>query len=171
MSIFSCILRDCAILLAITVTDVAIAGHAIKDDFTWKDDDVVLMVARVIDVGTRPTDANNIGGNAWAVIEPVAILAGELDPTSVHTLHVTFYYSRITPGRTELPPKGCTILAIVQGENFIISDECKFMPDQAAMVVVDGLGDRRIIDTVNRLRKVRLAGGRAPSTTTATTQP
>ena len=55
-------------------------------------------------------------------------------------------------------------MAVVSEGKFIISDSCTFMPDDSPLVVINGLGDKSVRETIDRLRKVRLAPAATQST-------
>jgi hypothetical protein len=145
-------------LLSVLMTSrYARAGGAIYSDLLWSENNEALVIAQVVDDGPRVLNADHIGGNAFAVLEPLAVLAGQLDPSATPDIKVTFYQGPGARHIFNLPPKGSLVLAVVSDKNFIISDTCTFMPDGSPLVVLDGLGDRRILETIGRLRKVRLA--------------
>ena len=64
-----------------------------------------------------------------------------------------------------IPPDGAVVMVVIQfipqGENhpadtgFITPDECVFMPDLSAMVVVTGVDDARVAETLKRIQKAR----------------
>lgn len=94
----------------------------------------------------------------FAVIEPVATLAGALDPSTHSTLHVSMYVApRGAPTALNKPPiVGSYIVAIIQGYDFIPSDVCTFMPDDgAAFVQVSGLSDPKVLGILKAIRDAR----------------
>jgi hypothetical protein len=54
---------------------------------------------------------------------------------------------------------------------FVVSDVCTFMPTGSALVVVDGLGDRRVAETVGKLRDARTHPDRDPNARPPSTAP
>jgi hypothetical protein len=163
-------LRSFCVLVVFTTCQSVWAGSSINSNLLWSENDVMLVIARVVDDGSRVLNADNVGGNAFAVLEPLALLAGPGDPSATPNLKVTFYYGPGAENIHDIPPKGALILAVVMEKNFIISDTCTFMPEGSPLVVLNGFGDRKITDTIDRLRKVRLA---SPATQPAvsTTRP
>jgi hypothetical protein len=133
----------------------------------WTEDHFVVLVARITDE-PKHVDGADSPHYYKMTIEPLATLAGAFDASDHADLQVTLYIGG--PNIREVPPGGATVLAVVKDSNFIVSDYCMFMPDHSSLVVIDGLGDHKVIETIDRLRKVRLA---SPATQPAvsTTRP
>jgi hypothetical protein len=143
----------------------------------WKEDRYAVVVARITDIA----DAENADGVGLhtANLHPLATLAGAIDPSAAPVLRATFYVGQ--PTTPASPPTGSTVLAVIQlvggqeaekgqaaDEAFIVSDYCRFMPDNSPLVVIDGLGDRRVLETLQRLQEVRARPDSASSTRAAT---
>ena len=86
-------------------------------------------------------------------IEPLATVAGKFDPTEHAKLRVEFFVG--TSSIPEAPAEGDVIMIVLQGGDFIVSDVCQFMPHDLPLVVVDGLNDPRVHDTLKRIREAR----------------
>jgi hypothetical protein len=75
--------------------------------------------------------------------------AGILDPKQ----DVEFYVG--TPTIPNAPGEGEYIMIVLKDGHFIVSDECEFMPHGLPLVVIDGLGDPRVHDTLKKARDAR----------------
>lgn len=56
----------------------------------------------------------------------------------------------------------------------IVADICTFMPEKRALVVIDGLGDPRVLETLKKVQEARAnptPDPYRPSTTQPTSQP
>jgi hypothetical protein len=119
----------------------------------WTEDHFVVLLARIANEA-KHVDGADSPHYYKMTIQPLATLAGAFDASEQAGLKVTLYIGG--PNIRDIPPVGATVLAVVKDSNFIVSDTCMFMPDHSPLAVVDGLGDRRVIETIDRLRKVRL---------------
>ncbi|HEX5243847.1 MAG TPA: hypothetical protein VFW23_11345 [Tepidisphaeraceae bacterium] len=90
-----------------------------------------------------------------ATLEPLCTIAGLLDPSDHRELHVVFYSDGMTSSIRSVPKRGDLILAVIRGDDFIVSDICRFMPDESSLVVVNGLNDPRIPGTLKRIQDAR----------------
>lgn len=107
-----------------------------------------------------------------ASINPEATLAGVLDPSVNPTIRVSFYVDPpTTQGVTtyvrNIPPAGATVLAVL--EYLPINDQteerayrvtpniCTFMPEESGMVIIKGLDDPKVAETLKRIQKARAA--------------
>jgi hypothetical protein len=132
-----------------------------------------LIVARVIDVRAidRKIDPED-DDTHLLLLEPLLTLAGSFDPSQQSELRVRLCVADHADSVGEAPPKGSTILVVIyHGEIAgdvtrpalcIPTARCLFMPDDAALVVLKDAADKRILETV---RKVRAARGAKKNTT------
>jgi hypothetical protein len=95
---------------------------------------------------------------------PKATIGGTLDPSLYPTLPAVFYVGKAVGAIAELPREGALVLAVLQLERedrhakasaLIFSDICTFMPGEAAMVVLKGLDDPRVTETLKKLQDAR----------------
>jgi hypothetical protein len=103
-----------------------------------------------------------------ATLKPIGTLAGAFDPSLNSDLRVRFYVGHMVSSIKEPPGGGATVLAVIRtkilhGEetepsDWIVSDLCTFMPGNAGLVEIEGLGDPRILETLRRLREARASG-------------
>ena len=108
-----------------------------------------------------------------ATLAPRAAIAGPFDPSLYPTIPVSFDVSWTSSSIHEPPPNGATVMVVLQfmpkgGGNpvdsaFIVSDECEFMPGETALVVIKGLDDPRVAETLKKIQAARLH--QKPSTT------
>jgi len=127
-----------------------------------------------------------------AMFVPLATLAGSLDPSLRRVLDVRFFAGSDYSSIDRLPANGAIVVAVVQLDrfqaderepsNWIVSDLCLFMPKHSGLVVVDGLNDPRVAETLKKIQGTREAADRAersklptqpsgPPATQPTTQP
>ena len=130
------------------------------------------------------------GPNEWAArFSPLMTLAGVFDPTERTGIPVSFYVEMRTSSVRELPPKGhegSLVIAVLgihdkeQGntKTFIVSDICTFMPDGSSLVVITGLDDPELVETIKKVQDGRLQPipnmvipSRSPTTRPATVAP
>jgi hypothetical protein len=112
-----------------------------------------VIIARVRDV--KEFDGDRSLGTHQATLEPSLTLAGYCDPSAEVVLHVKFYCGTIATSIHAVPPTGAMVLAVMSNKDYVVSQACKFMPDESALVVIDGLNDARVMDTILKLRKAR----------------
>jgi hypothetical protein len=87
------------------------------------------------------------------VIEPLATVAGTFDPSEHASEDVQFYVG--TPSIPLSPAEGNIIMIVLRDGNFVVSDECQFMAHDLPLVVIDGIGDARVHDTLKKVREAR----------------
>lgn len=123
-----------------------------KERGLWGEGGYSVIIARVLKTSELPPEPDQ--GTHRLALEPLALLAGSIDPSSDRILDVTMYARGQTS--TQLVPHiGGVVIAVVSRKNFIVSDLCTFMPGRSALVQVDGLGDRRVIETIKAIRDAR----------------
>lgn len=162
------IIATCAALLALTCHARAGLGTITgKEAEGWDSGYYNVVVGTIHDVQKeqdQPPERHR------ALLVPRATLGGTFDCSLHPKLPVTFYIGAATSSVTRIPPEGASVLVLIQflpGENgqtaagFIFSDICTFMPDKSAMVVINGMDDPRLVDTLKRLQDAR--AHRAPS--------
>jgi hypothetical protein len=115
--------------------------------------------------------------NYAIALKPIAVLAGVLDPGGVSTpLKAHAHIGSYGTNNREPPRKDAMAIIVLQivtpdspgdgGEPqkkpapsdsyFIVSDICTFMPDpRGSICEVTGLNDRRVIETIEKLRDAR----------------
>ena len=129
------------------------------------EDNCRVIVARVDRVWVGKSDDGRPRDRA--VLIPLATIAGPFDPTAVERLEVELYSRPPTSSIPEAPKAGAIVLAVVRvgalvhddpkPRNVVPSEYCAFMPKEAALVTVSGLGDPVIVETAERIRKARAA--------------
>ncbi len=145
-----------AVITLCTPSHAGIATTTGKEWRLWSEGDYSVVVARVVEIERAKGD-NGDAGVYFATFEPIALLAGSLDPSLNPSIHVSMYVGNIGGGTSisDAPDKGSMVLAVVQHGNFVVSDICTFMPKNSAMVQITGLGDARIIETLKKLQDAR----------------
>jgi hypothetical protein len=133
----------------------------------WTEGEFSVVVVRVKGVGKREWDADDVPGNAWMTVEPLATLAGSFDPSADRRLKVTFYEYGDERG---LPRQGTVAVAVFRTKAFVVNEDCDFMPNGVGIMEITGFGDAKLLQTINTLREER-AKGPLPPPTTSTTQP
>jgi hypothetical protein len=153
------------IVLLLALANVATAGLGTttgKEPGRWTDDQYNVVVGVI-------TNVQRVRGEGYqpyqATISPRATLGGTLDPSLHSSLPVRFYVSELTSSINRPPPEGATVMAVVQflpkeapgqqDAGFIVSDLCTFMPDRSALVVIKGLDDPRVAETLKKLQDAR----------------
>lgn len=120
-----------------------------------------IIIARVVALSKAKegSDLANNGYRDLATLEPLATLAGLLDPSLRPKVDVGLWISD-APGfkTTKLPPVGAIVLAMIMAnDQTIFPETCPVMPDGSGLVVLDGVGDRRVHETLERIRVARAA--------------
>jgi hypothetical protein len=111
----------------------------------------VVGIFHNIHKSTAPTD------KFLATLEPRALLCGTLDPSLNAAVTVAFLPG-LGSSYQKAPRDGATVIAVVARDETgvgIVSDFCDFMPGQSSLVEIDGLGDPRVFQTLQRLQKAR----------------
>lgn len=144
------------------------------DEGLWDEGGHSLIVARVRSVEALPS---KVGPTHRAVLEPLATLAGHLDPSAQSTIVVLLYAQAMGTSVHAAPEKGDWILAVIwaaatdgderQKSLYIESAFCRFMPKDAAVVVIRGLDDSIVKETLTRIQTSRLKA-KAPTSAPAT---
>lgn len=161
----------CIALLTILFVCVGHAGAALtalngKESEGWDDGSYSIVVAKI-----RKIKQSDKYGNYTAVIEPMATLAGILDPSVHPVLPVRFGVDLPTAQSSSsyirrVPPDGATVLAVVscftaesvakaKREYWIAGSICTFMPEQSGMIAIRGLDDPKVILTLQRIQLAR----------------
>jgi hypothetical protein len=98
-------------------------------------------------------------GTHKLTLEPLAVIAGNLDPSTHPKLDLVVWIVD-APGmmiKTE-PHVGDTVMAVVMwNDKSVEPGPCDFMPGQSGLVVLDGLGDKHVHETLERIRAGRAA--------------
>jgi hypothetical protein len=133
------------------------AGNAPVDGtehWLWTDDQYSVIVARVVDI--KPTNHREDPATYTATLEPIATLAGQLDPSIHRELHAVLHAGVAAVLTIHAPPsKGAIVLAVMIGEDKILSDAATFMPSRIPLVEIDGLDDKRVLETLHRIQEAR----------------
>jgi len=117
----------------------------------WDEGGYFLIVAQVKEVAAVSGDKSR--GNYKATLIPYATLAGVFDPGEDSSLEVTFTCGVPRPISIKaVPKKGAIVLAVLGGKDWVTDDDCSFMPDRSALVTIDGMADKRVIETIRKLR-------------------
>jgi hypothetical protein len=145
----------------------------------WETGYYNVVVAAIADV-KRDTDQAGESRRYRATIVPKATLGGAFDSSLYPALPVVFYVGKAVGAIEEAPPDGALVLVVLQLDReeaagkpfaFIFSDICKFMPGEAAMVVINSLDDPRVVDTLKRLQDARAHPDPKPNVRPANKQP
>jgi hypothetical protein len=148
---------------------------------TWnKEGGYSVVVARLTDIRKQPAGSAN--GTHVGRLEPLVVLAGTLDPTSISFLNVDIVVSGATSSVTSLPEDGSLVLTVVLWRThtdsadrvpdrapMVATASCEFMPGRSALVPITGLDDPNVEQTLVRLRRAR--AGRGATAPTSSTQP
>jgi len=51
-----------------------------------------------------------------------------------------------------VPKKRAFVLAVLAKKDYIARDDCTFMPGHSSLVTIEGFGDKRVMDTILKLR-------------------
>jgi hypothetical protein len=124
----------------------------------WDQDRYSVVVGKISDIRLAP--GVKFGGY-FATLRPTASLCGNLDPSLYPSLTVGFESGVQETSIQQTPTDGATVIAVVvQEENRagIISDYCKFMPGASSLVIIRGLDDPKVAETLKRLQAARKAG-------------
>ena len=124
-----------------------------------------VIVARLTKVTAIPGGAAR-GETHVIELEPLATLAGVLDPSKTPSLTAGVDVEAF-PGISSIhtaPAVGAYVLAVIWKVDAQIgtmtyrinSDDCDFMPECQGMLTIDGFGDKRVWQTLERLRKGRV---------------
>jgi len=113
-----------------------------------------VIVARIIEV--KPVDQKEPNPRQFeAVLEPLALIAGTFDPSESAKIREQFTAGEAaTLAIHEMPPKGAVVLVVITGD-YILSSAATFMPGGVPLVVVKGIGDERVAETLSRIREAR----------------
>ena len=144
------------VLGVIFLTRAAPGGTAVtrgSERDLWKSERYALVVAVVRDIVRLPRGDDS--GSHRATFEPLATLAGSLDPSAKRTLEVTFEGEVPSSSIHQAPKKGAMVLAVIDRGNRVVPDFCEFMPGFSSLVTIDGLGDKRVAETIERLQLAR----------------
>jgi hypothetical protein len=105
-----------------------------------------------------------------AILRPLATIAGTFDPSIHPSLAVEFYSGGGTTSIRRSPHDGDTVLAVVRvqvlvqddpvARNIVVSEVCTFMPERSALVVIKGLDDPAVTQTLTRIQEARTAAAK-----------
>jgi hypothetical protein len=153
--------------LAIIVNNVSAGWMTTngKEKEDWEGGYYSIIIARI--QGIKKTEEIGV---YKAVIIPKATVAGVLDPSVHPTIPVTFevHLPELPGGITsirQVPPEGATVLAVLEYLPINDHDEarvyritpniCTFMPAQSGMVVIKGLDDPKVSETLKKIQRAR----------------
>ena len=121
---------------------------------------IVAKVDKLWKVASPDSDIKN-----HAILSPLATLAGTFDPSLHSSLPVEFYSDGVTSSIKDPPKQGATVLAVIRYQvlihgdpdprNLIVSEVCRFMPGNSALVVIKGMDDTRVNETLRKLQEAR----------------
>jgi hypothetical protein len=134
-----------------------------KEAEVWAQYELSVVVARVDRVAAG---ARYETGTHLITMTPLATLAGLFDPSLYPEVAVATWIGEMGTSIHRAPAPGVVVIAVIgknEGNRVVLAENFSFMPDSCPLVVVTGLDDPRIIET---LRKIRLA--RAATTKPAT---
>lgn len=154
-----------ALLLTCTSSPAAISTRSGREWGFWTLWHTSVIIARVTDVQTITKNYSY-----WLVLEPVATLAGEFDPSTRPTMKCALNAALIGASVQDPPPKGSLILAVFvpdvefrPGAEHPESIKCdiidtnfhQYMPEDKGFVVLNGMNDPRILATLKRIQEAR----------------
>ena len=129
---------------------------------TWKKRKLSVIVATIKDVKSADGDPSQ---PYRATLTPLATIAGGFDPSASPTLAVRFFAAKSGSAIDEVPKDGATVLVVIERDVtyadeqepsvWIDSNKCPFMPGSAGLVTIDGLDDKRVPETLKRIRDAR----------------
>lgn len=133
-----------------------------KDPKQWQAGELNVIVATVRDVHK---DEGDVPNRYQATLIPLATLAGRFDASLQPALPVRFYVGLASSSIADPPPRRATVIAVVavgltngsetKPSNWILSDICTFMPGESALLVIKGLADPRIAETLKKIQDAR----------------
>lgn len=131
-----------------------------------------VILAKVVSVEPVPAQPRE----HRAVLEPLATVAGSFDPSERQARTFRVFISQWGTTITTAPPKGAIIMAVVRTgvlayderipSDWIVPDICKFMPEDKALVVIKGLDDPRVLETLRKIQDARAHPNPSPYPTT-----
>lgn len=114
-------------------------------------------------IAAKVRDAERLPDYSWkAVLIPRATITGTFDPGLHSELPVTF--NAESTGTTSIrraPKAGDTVIAVIysSGNAWSVTIHlCSFMPDGSSMMIVDGLDDPRVAQTLKNIQTSRAKG-------------
>lgn len=162
----------CVVITLGSTTFAGIGTITGVESGTWNDDRTVVVVGRLTSIRGDRQDEYRV-----AKFGPLLCLAGLFDPTATASLDVRFYIGDQSSSNSYPGPTDDSLVLVVMRlsvelkegpTNIIVSDWCTFMPDRAGLVVLKGLDDPRLRETILRLREAR---AKAAAATRPTTKP
>ena len=100
---------------------------------------------------------------------PLATLAGSFDSSSEIDVTARLWVGGVGSAIRNDPPVNAIVIAVIRQDylGYQISPEiCLFMPEQKGLVVIEGFGDPKVLQTIEKIRAVRHKGH--PATRPAT---
>jgi hypothetical protein len=134
----------------------ALQGTTGSERKLWEEGEYAVVVARVeqiVELSREELLKNHATHSA--VLAPMATIAGRLDPSVHRELSVNLNIGPHVSSVSHAPPHGACVLAVIAQESIVVADICTFMPDNSALVVIDGPGDKRVAETLKRIQEAR----------------
>jgi hypothetical protein len=162
MSLIKCrvafgIAFGCTVLL---IRALACGGtETVRGDETgiWDAGQLSVIIARVVEV-TQERDKPVAGATYQyaTVVEPISSIAGHIDPSNHRQLHLNLWSGdALSLAIHFVPHSGDIVMVVVVREDMIFPDAAMFMPDGVPLAVLDGVGDKRIVETLHRIQEAR----------------
>jgi hypothetical protein len=148
------------VALTCRLTEGGGGSHSGREPRIWENTSVIVGTLKDIKKLKAPGDYLYS-----ATLVPKATLAGALDTSLNPTLHVRFFASVLNASITGVPAEGDTIIAVIhigliqrdeiEPSDWISGLGWEFMPDSQALVVIKGLDDPRVEQTLKKIQEVR----------------
>jgi hypothetical protein len=152
-------------MFILVTTSAVFAGHGTitgREAEGWNNGEYTLILGVIQDVQKERVAGED---RCTATMAPRATLGGVFDASAHPILPVQFYVGRPTSSIAQPPEQGAVVLAVVQlvrakeksesDRGLVYSHTCTFMPGEAALVVLRGLDDPRIEETLKKLQDAR----------------
>jgi hypothetical protein len=150
------------LILAVFVTaifqPIAAAGITFSSAENVGKDQCSVIIAKVDEIKA----ANEDDATHLLIIEPLATIAGDFDPSIERKLRVRMWVDNATSSVRQAPRPDALVMVVIRGGmlkgepvTYIVSDVCTFMPQRSACVTVTSLEDKVISETLARIREER----------------
>lgn len=125
-------------------------GVSGREAHVWERHHLSVVVARVLEVKHEPEE----NGVYWSLkLRPIVRVAGELDPSTHPELNIEIDVCEIC-NVTAVPAKGAVVMVVLLGTK-CFSAIYDFMPNGVPLAILDGLGDKQIEQTLEKIRDDR----------------
>ena len=149
----------------------------------WTDGHFNVVLGNITQIKHNVTDSSRYD----AKFKPSVTIAGRFDCSNVLEFSVTFFITPpgsgwVTSAITDIPSDGAMVMVVMEftprgkgvpnDSGSIASQICEFMPHSSALVVVSGIEDPEIANTLLQIRRARFGQWiEQPTTRQVTTKP